>query len=368
VTPSFSFAYTFDSDAQGFSLNTFVPTDGTQNLAAPDAASPPVLTWDGTVGNPANGSLKLMVSYTDYRQYVDLIVGPFPPLDLTGKTIHAKVMLTGTFTGGSASLHASSTSAYLYGGGPRTPLVAGAWTDLTFNVGAVTTAGWMASQIYQVGIQFYSGDAPEAGTFPGPQDVIFQIDSITDATGALTGPAPLSYTFATGNPGFSYNTFVPAPPQANVAGAEAGTPATLTFDSVEGNPAPGSLRASMTFTAYQQFAEIVLGPRPPVNLTGKTLHAKVRLTSGTFSGAAGAGATLRAYTTSSYVFGSGPYTTLTLGTWTDLVFDLSTATATNWNPSMVVQIGIQFYSGDPPEAGTFVGPNDVVFHIDTITD
>jgi hypothetical protein len=48
--------------------------------------------------------------------------------------------------------------------------------------------------------------------------------------------------------------------------------------------------------------------------------------------------------------------------------DLSTITAAMWNPSMVIQIGLQFYSGDPPEAGSFVGPNDVVFHIDTITD
>jgi hypothetical protein len=48
--------------------------------------------------------------------------------------------------------------------------------------------------------------------------------------------------------------------------------------------------------------------------------------------------------------------------------DLSTVTSTNWNPSDLVQVGVQFYTGGRPEAGRFLGPNPVVLNIDTITE
>jgi hypothetical protein len=361
-----SFAYTFDNTALGFTLNTFPPAAPVVNLAAPDSGSAPTVMFDATIGNPNPGSLKVTATYTDYRQYVDVIVGPNPHLNLTGKTIHARVMLvSGDFSTGRASLHASSTG-FLYGGGPYTTLAPGVWTDLSFDLTTVTTAGWVASDILQVGIQFLTGDPPEAGTFPGPRDVVFHIDTITDGTGAIT-TAPVSYTFDTANPGFAYNTgFIPTPPVVNLALPDAGTAPTLVFDDTVGSPLPGSLRASVTFTDYQQIVDVVLGPFPPLNMMGKTLRAKVRLTSGTFG--TGAGVILHASTTSMYVYGGGTYTPLTLGTWTDLTLNLSTVTAAMWDPTNVVQIGLQFSTGAPPEAGTFVGPNDVVFHIDTITE
>ena len=53
---------------------------------------------------------------------------------------------------------------------------------------------------------------------------------------------------------------------------------------------------------------------------------------------------------------------------TNLSLDISAVTTANWDPTQIVQLGIQFYTGDPPEAGTYAGPNDVVFHIDEVTD
>ena len=70
----------------------------------------------------------------------------------------------------------------------------------------------------------------------------------------------------------------------------------------------------------------------------------------------------------SFTYGAGPYTPLAFGVWTDLILDLSTVTTPGYDPTQVVQLGVQFYSGDPPEAGAFAGPNTVVFHIDSITE
>ena len=362
-------AYTFDTTTQGFSLNNFVPAAGTTNLAAPDSGSAPVMAWDGTAGNPSPGSLKVTATFTGYRQLVDAIVAPMPPLNLTGKTLHAKVRLvSGNFTGG-AILHVGTTSAFAYGAGAYTTLADGTWKDLTFNLSNSTAAGWDPSMVVQIGIQFYSGDPPEAGSFPGPIDAVFQIDSITDGTLPTTptdgGATPAHpYTFDTSTQTFAYNTFVPGVGTTNLAAPGSGSTPTLVLDGTDGNPSPGSLKASTTFTDYQQLVDVIIGFTPVLNEMGKTLHAKVRLTSGTFGG----GATLHASTTSGYVYGGGTYTPLTFGAWTDLTLDLSAVTTAMWDPTMVIQIGIQFFTGNRPEAGTFAGPNAVIFNIDTITD
>jgi hypothetical protein len=359
-----TFAYTFDTSAQGFGFNTYVSTT-TTNLAAPDSGSTATAVFDSTAGEPTPGSLKVTASFTDYKQFIDVVVSPMPPLALAGKTIHAKIRLnSGTFPKGmGATLHAGTTANYVYGGGAYTELTAGAWTDLSLDLNTVTTAMWDPSMVVQIGIQIYSGDPGDGGAFAGPVDVSLQIDSITDGTGDIKPPG-VAYNFDTATQGWDYNHYV-ATDTMNLAAPDASTMPTLTFDSAEGSPSPGSLKSSVTFSAYKQFVDVVIGPSPALNLMGKTLHAKVKLTSGTF--ADGAGVTLHAGTTTSYVYGAGAYTTLMPGIWTDLTLDLASVTTAMWDPTMVVQIGLQFYSGDPPEAGSFVGPNDVVFNIDSIT-
>ncbi len=365
-----SFSYNFDTTVEGFGLNTYVPTGAMPqiNLAAPEASAPATVVWDGAAGSPSPGSLKFTATFTDYKQFADVVIGPAAPgLNLTGKTVRAKVMLsTGMFVPGmGATLHVGTGASYTYAGGAYTSLLPNAWTDLTLDLTAVTTAGFDPSMVVQIGIQFYSGEQGEAGAFPGPVSVVIQIDTITDGTGPVVTPA-LSYTFDTTTQGFGYNAYVPSDGSQNLAAPEASAPATLTWDSAEGSPAPGSLKVSATFSAYRQFVDVVIAPAVK-NLTGKIIKAKVKLTSGTFG--PGSGATMHAGTGASYTYGSGAYTTLMPGVWTDVTLDLSMVTATGWDPTMVVQLGIQFYSGDMPEAGgAFVGPNAVVINIDSITE
>lgn len=379
--PAVAFAYTFDTTVQGFSFNTFQPTTGPQvNLAVREAGTPPTIGWDSANGDPNPGALKVTATYDNYSQSVDAIVGPLPSLDLTGKTIHARVMLmSGTFSG-TASLHVSSTAMYYYAGSSNVSLTAGTWTTLDLLI-PTTGAMWNSTDIRQVGIQLISNGAPEAGTFGAPQDVVVLIDTITDGTGAITSNTPRhAFTFDTTVQGWSYNTFQAASgtPRnlavaaggasgAGGAGGAGASVATLEFDGTDGNPANGSLKASMTFTDYEQQVDAIVGPFPAYNLMGRTLHAKIKLTSGSFP--SGSGVVLHAGTTAMYLYGGGAYTALpTVGTWTDLTLDLSTVTTAMWDPTQVVQIGIQISSGSRPEAGAYPGPNPVVFNIDTVTD
>jgi hypothetical protein len=347
-------------------LNPYVPTPPQKNLAAPDSGASPTLVQDMTAG-----ALKLTASFTDYKQLVDVVIGLQPAQNLTGKTLHAKVRLdTGTFAVGmGATLHAGTGTSYTYGAGTYTSLTAGTWTDLTLDLTA-QAAPFDPTMVVQIGVQVYSGDPQDAGAFPGPVDIVMEIDSITDGSGAAALPPGVAYNFDIAAQGFSLNTYMPgaASMQTNLAAPGSGSTPTLVWDAAEGSPAPGSLKASATFTGYRQLIDAVLNLSPAANLMGKTLHAKVRLTSGTFEN--GAGVTLHAGTGTAYTYGAGTYTTLTYNTWTDLTLDLSAValTVTGYDPTMVVQIGVQFYSGDPTDAGPFVGPNAVVFHIDSITE
>ena len=73
----------------------------------PDGGMGPALTFDSTVGDPA-GSAKLVIPFNAYNQQLDTQINLSPTVDLTGKTIHAKVMLdSGTLTAGYIQLHVS---------------------------------------------------------------------------------------------------------------------------------------------------------------------------------------------------------------------------------------------------------------------
>ncbi len=114
--------------------------------------------WGGTTGMPV-GSMKVSVTFSDFKQYVDASIN-LSSLDLTGKTLHALVMLdSGAFTGG----------GYL------------TWMDLTLDLTAAqgTVTGFAANDIRQIGVQFATGDPYEGGSFTSPIDVVFHGDSIT---------------------------------------------------------------------------------------------------------------------------------------------------------------------------------------------
>jgi hypothetical protein len=271
-------------------------------------------------------------------------------------------LVSGAYTGG-VQLHASTGAGYVYGAGTfTTPLTQGQWIDLTLDLSKVTTASWDPSQVVQIGIQFSTGTGPTGGTFAGPVDAVFQIDTITDGEGTVT-PVGLAYTFNNGTQGFSLNNYADTS-ATNLGAAGSGSTPALTFDGAEGSPSPGSLKLAVTFTAYNQYVDAIVGLAPVADLTGKILHAKVRLTPGAFTG----GVQLHASTGLGYVYGAGDFTTPVMGDWTDLSLDMSAVPAASWNPSEVIQIGIQLATGAAPDGGTFGAAIDTVLHIDTITE
>ena len=121
----------------------------------------------------------------------------------------------------------------------------------------------------------------------------------------------------------------------------------------------------MTFSDFKQYVDPAVNVSS-VDLTGKVLHAWVKLDSGFFTG----GVQLHAGAGPSYVFASSEYTTFAaLDTWIELTLDLAEAQTTvpGFVANDIRQIGVQFDTGDPYEGGTFTTPVDAVFHVDSIT-
>jgi hypothetical protein len=172
--------FTFNSTLEGFALTTNIPQ-------ADGGPAPAALTFDSTVGDPSPGSAKVVATFTDYNQKFDIQANIGPAANLTGKVVHAKVMLDNTATdGGTSSLpsgfvqiHTSSTG-YVYGQGNSGSLTAGSWVDITMDPANPNFAstGYDKTQIIQAGIQVGIGGGPEGGTFPGPLTLTFHFDSI----------------------------------------------------------------------------------------------------------------------------------------------------------------------------------------------
>jgi hypothetical protein len=145
--------------------------------------------------------------------------------------------------------------------------------------------------------------------------------------------------------------------------------ASLAFDATDGNPAPGSLQITAPFTDFNQIVDVafrVTDPTQLIDMSGRTLHVKVRLTSGSFSG----GAVLYVLTTTSYNFVQSGWTLLLNNQWRDIAIDMRRVP----NANQVIGLGVQFGTGAPTAvpgdggltpAFTITTP---VFNVDTFTD
>jgi hypothetical protein len=187
--------YTFDSSTQNFMLNTYfepanlgglAPVDGGTDGGSGDAGAPLAsVTFEPADGSPANGSLKVSATFTDYNKYVDAIINLPSALDLTGRTLHGKVKLVSTsapFPGG-IQFHVSTGANYTYAGMPGLVVPAvGAWGDIAADLTALSAAGFDPTMVVQMGVQFYSGSAPAGGpaTLAAPITAVFLVDTITD--------------------------------------------------------------------------------------------------------------------------------------------------------------------------------------------
>jgi hypothetical protein len=356
-TATAAFAFNFDTSVQGFALNNF---DGAGNLVNIEGGSHPVQTWDGAVGMPAVGSIKIDSTFTAYNQFVLTTVNLSPLIDATGKTAQVYVMVDAVDGGanfaGGAQLEANSTSAYHGANGTYTTLTPGQWKLLTLNLGT-QAAPFDASQIIQFSVNFSTGSGPEGGTFGAPVHAVFHIDSLTDGSGEPPPPA-LSHTFDKTTEGYTLSSSIP--------GQDGGATApTLTWDGAVGDPTNGSLKITGEFTGYNQKLDVSVNLSPLVDLTGKVIHAKVQLDSGTVPAGyvqvhASSGAT--------FVFVNSAGSGLTAGSFIDVALDLTAAHTANANfdPTQVVQVGVQIGTGSGPEGGAFPTPAPLSFHIDSI--
>jgi len=350
-----SFALPSNSSALGFSFNTFVPPAPQVNLAAPDAGSSPTLVFDGTVGEPNPGSLKASVTFTDYRQYVDAIVGPRPSLSLVGKTIHARVMLvSGTFKR-RRLLHRSSTANLRLRRQQLTTLTQGTWTELTLNLANVTDASWDSTDIRQVGIQFPDRGPARGGDLRRARRLRLPDRHQSPTRRSITSASvPVAYNFDTGR---RASGTTPSPPRCrnvNLAVTEAGAPGHTRV----GRRRRKSLARSLKATVNSRLPTIRgCGHRtlPPAQPDGQDPARQDRLTS--------AAPTARVW--SCMPSNHAQFRLRRRGlhvadhrTWTDLTLDLGAVTP----PTGMPAIGgpdrhCRFTSGGVQEAGAYPGPN-----------
>lgn len=183
--PASRLSSTFDKDTQGWVLSDFQDAAFTNlNLAltVPPGGTPTTFGFTAADGDPSPGALAVGVTFTDFNQYVDPVLNVFPPVDLSGRTLHARVRLaSGSFPVGGLQLHATTLPTFAFAGNfvNADALASGAWVPVELDLGAVTVPGFDATQVVQVGVQFFGG-APDGGAFPGPASAVFEIDTVTD--------------------------------------------------------------------------------------------------------------------------------------------------------------------------------------------
>jgi hypothetical protein len=183
--------YTFDLGTEGWLLDKYAPQPTNLGAVVPDGGSRPTLRFADADGEPSAGALALTVTFTAPDQYVvaNVTFGQ-PGVDLSGKTVHARIRLvSGSLGDGRAFLGALSGPSYIPAETPgldATSLSAGVWVPLSLDLGAAATAGFDPSKIVQIGVRIAAsaasrdGGVPDGAAFAGTGDLVFEIDSVTD--------------------------------------------------------------------------------------------------------------------------------------------------------------------------------------------
>lgn len=194
------YANTFDTDLQSWTLSDYVDanyfnwgaTTNPDSGVGLDGGVAPTLEWSSTTGDPTPGSLKVTVTFTGFKQYIDPQVLLSPPQDFSGThhLVKARIRLvSGTFPSGGVQFHVSSGStgpnAYVYVSAPfinSTSLTLGKWLPITLDTNTVSNQDnpprvFDATQIVQIGVQFTTGDPGEGG-IPTFGQAVFEIDTV----------------------------------------------------------------------------------------------------------------------------------------------------------------------------------------------
>ena len=106
--PTAATTFAFDTGTDQFILDTFANpgpyTDGNpQNVGGvSNGATAPTVEFDNSAGKPADGSLKIKVTFNDFNQTITVrrAYTPSATVNLAGKTVTAQIKLdSGTFSG-----------------------------------------------------------------------------------------------------------------------------------------------------------------------------------------------------------------------------------------------------------------------------
>lgn len=177
--------YGFDAGLEGWSVLFANAAEGITPLDKGEVT----LEWSATEGE-TGGAIKATIPYNSKSQYVSFGVGLATPVDLTGKTLRARIKVVsglGDFADaanppGGSKIYAKSTPGYVYANGSYTNLaMLNSWITLTFNVArpdfideANLEGVWDTTSISEIGIQIDTGSTALA---PAPAVVL--IDTVT---------------------------------------------------------------------------------------------------------------------------------------------------------------------------------------------
>ena len=205
----------------------------------------------------------------------------------------------------------------------------------------------------------------------------------TTGTGGSGVTPRINYTFDTAtssdSTSWKLNDYIDGVPAKNLgaymkadAGLNLANPPSMQWasDDSEGGTSSGSMKITVTFSEFGQYVDPVYNLPAVVDLSNRTMTMKIRLVSGTFSTG---GVQFHFGTGSSYVYSAGAWVNGTdlSSAWKILSIDTSTAVAAdpsqqaNFDPSMVIQVGVQIGTGGATDGGVPAeGP--LVFEIDTV--
>jgi hypothetical protein len=155
------------------------------------------------------------------------------------------------------------------------------------------------------------------------------------------------------------------------AGLTLANPPSLVWspNDFESNASSGSMKITVTFDSFGQYVDPVINLPAVVDLSSRILTLRVRLVSGTFSTG---GVQFHFSTTDMYTYSAGMWmdaSTFTAGQWKTTTIDTLTAGPANagapWDPTMVIQLGVQITAGAATDGGA-APSGTLVFEIDGI--
>jgi hypothetical protein len=258
------------------------------------------------------------------------------------------------------------------GSGDDSAAVAGAG-DTTGTAGAGTTPTAGASS---GGGASSTGGAPATG---GGTSGSTSIAGTGSSVGGSAAAATKSYNFDADLETWKvqYTSSGPLPGDAGTAPLIAPGDVMASWNNMDGDPATpvGALQLNIPYSTASQYVGAGISLASKVDLTGKIIHANIKVVSGLGTAADlmtnPGGAKLYAKSGPGYVYAAGTYTSVTVaGTWITITFDLAdpsyvdkTNDAGMFDPSDIREIGIQLdTSGTSTTAAPAVDLIDTVWY------